>query len=148
MLLKDEDRKKLRNLIQKIFTEQQLKDILTENEQTLRGNLYDVVEGTRYQSKLINLVKHLDQNGLINTFLEILSNENQNFPSQIQSFITQENTSDKQNTNNIISYLFFIVEPKSSKEFFIKAEFVQFLNNKIESNYVSLGSELLYYISW
>ena len=85
MLLKDENRKNLRNQIQHTFTEQQLKDILTENEQTLRGNLYDVVEGTTYQSKLINLVKHLDQNDLINTFLKILGNENQNFASQINS---------------------------------------------------------------
>jgi phage portal protein BeeE len=85
MLLKDENRKNLRNQIQHTFTEQQLKDILTENEQTLRGNLYDVVEGTTYQSKLINLVRYLHQNDLINTFLKILGNENQNFASQINS---------------------------------------------------------------
>ena len=81
----DEKRKNLRNQIQNTFTEQQLKDILTENEQTLKRNLYDVVEGTTYQSKLINLVRYLHQNDLINTFLKILGNENQNFASQINS---------------------------------------------------------------
>lgn len=81
----DEKRKNLRNLIQNTFTEQQLKDILTENEQTLKRNLYDVVEGTTYQSKLINLVRYLHQNDLINIFLTILSNENQNFACQINS---------------------------------------------------------------
>jgi hypothetical protein len=77
----DEKRKNLRNLIQNTFTEQQLKDILTENEQTLKRNLYDVVEGTTYQSKLINLVKYLHQNALITKFLDILCEENQNFAS-------------------------------------------------------------------
>ena len=81
----DEKRKNLRELIQNKFTEQQLKDILTENEQILKRNLYDVVEGTTYQSKLINLVRYLHQNDLINTFLKILGNENQNFASQISS---------------------------------------------------------------
>ncbi len=83
--LTDKQRQELRNKIENKFTEQELKDILTENEQTLRGNLYDVVEGTTYQSKLINLVRYLHQNDLINTFLKILGNENQNFASQINS---------------------------------------------------------------
>jgi hypothetical protein len=81
----DEKRKNLRELIQTTFTEQQLKDICTENEQRLRGNLYDLVEGPTYKSKLINLVRYLHQNNLINIFLTILSNENQNFASQINS---------------------------------------------------------------
>ena len=84
MPLTDEERKNLRELIQNKFTEQRLKDILTENEQTLKRNLYDVVEGDTYQSKLINLVRYLDQNDLINTFLKILGNENQNFCSEIE----------------------------------------------------------------
>ncbi|MTJ08329.1 EAD6 domain-containing conflict system protein [Anabaena sp. UHCC 0204] len=132
MPLTDEKRKKLRELIQNTFTEQQLKDICTENEQTLKGNIYDLVEGTTYQSKLINLVRYLDKNNFINTFLTILCKENKNFASQMQNFIDQNNISDAQNTNNIVSYLFFIIEPKTNKEFFIKAEFVQFANNECE----------------
>jgi hypothetical protein len=145
MPLTDEKRKNLRELIQTTFTEQQLKDTCTENEQRLEGNLYDLVEGTTYKSKLINLVRYLDQKNLINTFLTILGNENQNFAAQMQSFITQENTSDPQNTNNIVSYLFFIIEPKTNKEFFIKAEFVQFANNNRQEElnrfYIELNGE-------
>jgi hypothetical protein len=77
----DEKRKNLRELIQTTFTEQQLKDICTENEQRLKGNLYDLVEGTTYKSKLINLVRYLDRNALITKFLDILCEENQNFAS-------------------------------------------------------------------
>ncbi|MTJ08330.1 EAD6 domain-containing conflict system protein [Anabaena sp. UHCC 0204] len=81
----DEKRKNLRELIQNTFIEQQLKDICTENQQTLEGNIYDLVEGTTYKSKLINLVRYLHQNDLINTFLTILGSENKNFASQINS---------------------------------------------------------------
>ncbi len=53
---------------------------------------------------------------------------------------------EKTTPNNIVSYLFFIVEPKSrdnqNQEFFIKAQFAQFENNKTQKKCYEASIEL------
>ena len=76
MNLKDEQRQKLIEILQQVFTEDEIKTICLNNQQKFRGNLYDRVEGNTAEAKFSSLVDYLIRKNLIESFLEVcLSNE-------------------------------------------------------------------------
>ncbi len=76
MKLTDEQRENLINILQEVFTEEEVKIKCRNNKRTFGGYLYDKVEGNTADARFSSLVDYLIRKNLIESFLEVcLSNE-------------------------------------------------------------------------
>ena len=83
MSLTDGEKKKLRQEIENILTEDRLKTIFLEYEEIFGGNFYNQITGNDYRTRIVYVIKELNNRQLINKFIEIVREEYLNFASNL-----------------------------------------------------------------
>ena len=86
LILKDKQRQELIEILQQVFTEDEIKTICLNNQQKFRGNLYDRVEGNTAEAKFSSLVDYLIRKNLIESFLDICLRNEINQQSKLNEF--------------------------------------------------------------
>ena len=83
MSLDDNQKKIFRKEIQSKLKEDRLKSIFIENEQKFGNHFYDQIPGSDYRTRIINLIKELDNRKLIENFIDIVREDYSNFAGEI-----------------------------------------------------------------
>ncbi|MDE5115808.1 MAG: hypothetical protein O4860_00585 [Trichodesmium sp. St2_bin2_1] len=82
--LTGEQRRKLREEIERVFlTEDKLTSIFSEYLEKFGGNFYNQISGDNYPTRLVNLIRELNNRELIIYFIEIVRYEYYNFDQDL-----------------------------------------------------------------
>ncbi|GGA24484.1 CHAT domain-containing protein [Okeania sp. KiyG1] len=73
--LTDAQKRKLREEIERVLSEDKLRTIFIEYEEKFGSNFYHQIPGDNYRTRLINLIKELKNQKLIHDFIEIVRHE-------------------------------------------------------------------------
>ena len=127
MNMTDDNKQELIKILQNVFTEEELKTICENNTSKLKGNPYDAITGNTVNARYSSLVNHLMGKGLIDSFLDILCQDNEHFTKLVEPL---RGKTIIPNANNIVDYLFVIVKPQTNQKFYIEAQLARFINNQ------------------
>ena len=82
--LTGEQRRKLREEIERVFlTEDKLTSIFSEYPEKFGCNFYNQISGDNYPTRLVNLIRELNNRELIIYFIEIVRYEYYNFDQDL-----------------------------------------------------------------
>lgn len=77
--LTDEQKKKLRQEIETKLTEDKLKSIFTEDEEIFGRSFYNQIPGNDYRTRIVNVIRELNNRQLINDFITVVRDDYPNF---------------------------------------------------------------------
>jgi len=77
--LSDELRKRLRDEVETMLSEDQVKSIFLENEGTFGSNFYNQIPGGDYRTRVIRLIRELENRGYLSSFIAVVREEYQDF---------------------------------------------------------------------
>ncbi len=87
LMLTDKEREALIEIIQQVFTEEEIKTICRNNKGVFGGYLYDRVEGNTVDARFSSLVDYLNRKNIIKVFLEIVGKNEPYFKSLVSDLL-------------------------------------------------------------
>ena len=93
LVLTDKEREELIEIIQQVFTEEEIKTICRNNKGVFGGYLYDKVEGNTVDARFSSLVDYLNRKNIIKVFLEIVGKKEPHFKSLVSGLFDKTKNS-------------------------------------------------------
>jgi len=81
--LTDELRKRLRDEVETVLSEDQVKSIFLENEGTFGSNFYNQIPGGDYRTRVIRLIRELENRGYLSAFIAVVREDYPNFARDV-----------------------------------------------------------------
>lgn len=81
--LTDELKKKLRDEIETVLSEDQVKSIFLENEGMFGRNFYNQIPGGDYHTRVIRLIRELENRGYLSLFIAVVREDYPNFAQDV-----------------------------------------------------------------
>ena len=81
--LTDELRKRLRDEIETVLSEDQVKSIFLENEGMFGSNFYNQIPGGDYHTRVIRLIRELENRGYLSLFIAVVREDYPNFGQDV-----------------------------------------------------------------
>jgi hypothetical protein len=81
--LTDELKKTLRDEIETVLSEDQVKSIFLENEGTFGRNFYNQIPGGDYRTRVICLIRELENRGYLSAFIAVVREDYPNFARDV-----------------------------------------------------------------
>ena len=83
MTFTDKQRRKLQQEIERVLSEDTLKNIFLQYPETFGANFYNKISGDNYRTRVLNLIRELNNKKLIVDFIEIVRYEYYNFAQDL-----------------------------------------------------------------